>query len=35
VGADVFGISLAEFAAATSANFDRLFSKAAQWQGGV
>ena len=35
VGADLFGISLAEFAAATSANFDRLFSKAAQWQGGV
>ena len=35
VGADVFGISLAEFAAATSANFDRLFSKAVQWQGGV
>ena len=35
VGADIFGISLAEFAAATSANFDRLFSKAAQWQVGV
>ncbi|MCV2875254.1 TatD family hydrolase [Rhodobacteraceae bacterium XHP0102] len=32
VGADVFGISLAEFAAATSANFDRLFSKAALWR---
>jgi len=29
VGADVFGLSLEEFASATSANFDRLFSKAA------
>lgn len=29
VGADVFGISLEQFAAATSANFDRLFAKAA------
>jgi len=29
VGADLFGLSLAEFAAATSANFNRLFSKAA------
>ncbi len=29
VGADVFGVSLAEFAAATTANFDRLFTKAA------
>lgn len=29
VGAEVFGLSLAEFAAATSANFDRLFWKAA------
>lgn len=28
VGAQVFGLSLAEFAAATSANFDRLFAKA-------
>jgi TatD DNase family protein len=28
VGASVFGLSLAEFAAATSANFDRLFAKA-------
>lgn len=28
-GAQVFGLSLEEFAAATSANFDRLFSKAA------
>lgn len=30
VGADVFGLSLEEFAAQTSANFDRLFSKAAR-----
>lgn len=30
VGADLFGISLADFAAATSANFDRLFPKAAR-----
>lgn len=29
VGAEVFGISLEEFAAATTANFDRLFAKAA------
>jgi TatD DNase family protein len=29
VGAEVFGLSLEEFAAATTANFDRLFSKAA------
>ena len=29
VGAEVFGMSYAEFAAQTSANFDRLFSKAA------
>lgn len=29
VGAKVFGLSLAEFAAATSANFDRLFTRAA------
>jgi TatD DNase family protein len=29
VGADVFGLSLPEFAAQTSANFDRLFTKAA------
>jgi TatD DNase family protein len=28
-GAQVFGLSLADFAAATSANFDRLFTKAA------
>ena len=29
VGAEIFGVSLAEFAARTSANFDRLFWKAA------
>jgi TatD DNase family protein len=28
-GAEIFGITLAEFAAATTANFDRLFAKAA------
>ena len=28
IGAEVFGLSLAEFAAATTANFDRLFTKA-------
>ena len=32
VGAEVFGVSYEEFAAATSANFDRLFSKAAAWR---
>ncbi len=31
VGAELHGLSLAEFAAATSANFDRLFAKAATW----
>ncbi|SLN67088.1 TatD family hydrolase [Roseisalinus antarcticus] len=31
VGAEVFGLSFEEFAAATTANFDRLFSKAAGW----
>ncbi|MGB0660347.1 MAG: TatD family hydrolase [Mangrovicoccus sp.] len=31
IGAEVFGLSLAEFAAATSANFDRLFTKAASY----
>ncbi|MEM9320161.1 MAG: TatD family hydrolase [Pseudomonadota bacterium] len=30
-GAAIFGLSEAEFAAATTANFDRLFSKAAAW----
>ena len=29
VGAAVYGLTLAEFAAATTANFDRLFAKAA------
>lgn len=31
VGAEVFGLSLDDFAAATEANFDRLFPKAAAW----
>lgn len=31
VGAEVFGVSAEEFAAATTANFDRLFAKAAAW----
>ena len=31
VGAEVFGLSYEEFAAATEANFDRLFSRAAAW----
>jgi TatD DNase family protein len=31
VGAEVYGLDYAEFAACTSANFDRLFSKAAAW----
>ena len=30
-GAKVFGLDYAEFAAATEANFDRLFAKAASW----
>jgi TatD DNase family protein len=30
VGADLFGMTYADFAAATSANFDRLFTKAAR-----
>ena len=33
VGAEVFGITPAAFAAATSANFDRLFAKARAWTG--
>ena len=33
VGAEAFGVSYAEFCAATSANFDRLFSKAASGPG--
>ncbi|MBF9034282.1 YchF/TatD family DNA exonuclease [Rhodobacterales bacterium HKCCE2091] len=32
VGAKVFGLTPDEFAAATSANFDRLFAKAAAWR---
>ncbi|MBY6201060.1 TatD family hydrolase [Maritalea mobilis] len=31
VGAETFGVSEAEFAASTTANFDRLFWKAADW----
>ncbi len=31
VGAEVFGLDYADFAAATQANFDRLFAKAAVW----
>lgn len=31
VGAEAFGLSYADFAAATQANFDRLFSKAVTW----
>ena len=30
-GAEIFGVDYAEFASATQANFDRLFSKAAAW----
>lgn len=33
VGAEVKGVSLEDFAAATTANFDRLFAKAAAWAG--
>ncbi|MEQ3624731.1 MAG: TatD family hydrolase [Celeribacter sp.] len=33
VGADVFGVSLEEFAARSTANFERLFTKAAAWRG--
>lgn len=32
VGAEVFGLSQEDFARTTSANFDRLFAKAAAWQ---
>ncbi|MDJ1007704.1 MAG: TatD family hydrolase [Paracoccaceae bacterium] len=32
VGAELFGLSFEDFAAATEANFDRLFAKAAAWQ---
>ncbi len=31
IGAEVFGVSYEEFAAQTTANFDRLFAKAAAW----
>jgi TatD DNase family protein len=31
-GAEVFGLDYAAFAAATEANFERLFSKAANWR---
>ena len=31
-GADIFGLSLDEFAQVTTQNFDRLFSKTAQWR---
>jgi TatD DNase family protein len=33
VGAEVFGLDYPDFARATSANFDRLFAKAARWSG--
>ncbi|WP_375281393.1 TatD family hydrolase [Pseudooctadecabacter sp.] len=32
VGAEVFGLDYPDFAAQTTANFDRLFSKAAEWR---
>jgi TatD DNase family protein len=32
IGAEIYGLSMAEFAAQTTANFDRLFSKSAKWQ---
>jgi TatD DNase family protein len=32
VGAELFGLDLAAFARVTSANFDRLFAKAARWR---
>ena len=32
VGAEIFGLDYAEFAARTQLNFDRLFSKAAGWR---
>jgi TatD DNase family protein len=34
VAAELYGIPLPDFAAATEANFDRLFAKAAAWAGG-
>ncbi|PIE07736.1 MAG: LuxR family transcriptional regulator [Rhodobacterales bacterium] len=33
VGAEVFGLDYPDFAAQTQANFDRLFTRAAAWQG--
>lgn len=33
VGADIFGLDYSDFAAQTQANFDRLFPKAAQYEG--
>jgi len=33
VGAEIFGLDYASFAAATEANFNRLFAKAAAWNG--
>jgi TatD DNase family protein len=32
VGAEIFGLDYADFAARTQANFDRLFTKAARWE---
>ncbi len=32
VGAEIYGLDYADFAARTTANFDRLFTKAARWQ---
>ncbi len=32
VGAEIFGLEYADFAARTQANFDRLFTKAARWE---
>ncbi|MFQ5439660.1 MAG: TatD family hydrolase, partial [Paracoccaceae bacterium] len=33
IGAEVFGLSYAEFAARTTANFERAFPKVATWNG--
>ncbi len=35
VGADVFNMDYADFAAQTQANFDRLFTKVSRWDGGT
>ncbi|MFT5007043.1 MAG: TatD DNase family protein, partial [Paracoccaceae bacterium] len=32
IGAEIYGLSYADFAAQTTANFERLFSKAAAWK---